>query len=106
MPVALGDTAIGAFVAAGADRRRGFGLDQLLQRPAGQLADQIDAITGLQRGEQVGQGRLDRAIGVFSFGEFFAEHTKDHADGSPAGGPRIPTTPRGSVSSCVDVPTR
>ena len=56
--VALGDPALGAFVAAGADRRRGFGLDQLLQRPAGELVDQIYAVGYLQRGEQIGQGRL------------------------------------------------
>jgi len=46
-------------VAAGADRRRGFDLDQLLQRPTYELADQIDAIAGLQRGQQIRQGRLD-----------------------------------------------
>ncbi|MGE0305713.1 MAG: hypothetical protein AB7N61_24670, partial [Acidimicrobiia bacterium] len=32
----------------------------------------------------------DRAIGVFSFRWVLAEHTKDHADGSPAGGPTNP----------------
>ena len=56
--VAFSDPSLAAFVAAGADRRGGFDLDQLLQRPTGELADQIDAIGRLQRGQQIGQGRL------------------------------------------------
>jgi hypothetical protein len=45
VPVALVAALITTFVAAGADRSRGFGLDQRLQRPLGNLSDQIDAVT-------------------------------------------------------------
>jgi hypothetical protein len=36
-----------ALVAAGPDRSGGLGLDQLLERPTRQLADQIDALADL-----------------------------------------------------------
>jgi len=97
MPVAFSHTGVAAFVAAGADHAGGLGFDQLLQRPAGKFADQIDAIAGLQRSQQIGQGRLRQSHRCVLLRWVLTEHTKDHADGSPTGGPRIPTTPRGSV---------
>ena len=93
--VAFGDPAVGAFVAAGADRRGGFDLDQLLQRPTGKLADQIDAIAACSAASRSDRADSARAIGVFSFGGFLPEHTKDHADGSPTGGPPNPHHARG-----------
>jgi len=57
-PVAFGDPLIGALIAGGADPLRGFGFDQLLQHELDRLADQVHAITGTERLEQLRHGRL------------------------------------------------
>lgn len=44
MSVALGETLFGAFIAAGPDLLGGLGLDQLLQGPLGQLANEVGAL--------------------------------------------------------------
>jgi len=41
---------------------------------------------------------------VFSFGGFLLEHTKDHADGSPAGGPTKPHHPTGLYRGLHRIP--
>ena len=56
--VAMGDTVVGAFVTAGADPFSGFGVDQGLERPLGELADQVGAIADTERVKQFGQGRI------------------------------------------------
>jgi hypothetical protein len=65
--VALGGPVVGAFVAAGADPLGGFGFDQLLHHHPDRLTDQIDAITGAERIEQLGQGRLGQGHRWVSF---------------------------------------
>ena len=54
----MGDTVVGAFVTAGADPFSGFGVDQGLERPLGELADQVGAIADTERVKQFGQGRI------------------------------------------------
>ena len=81
MPVAFGDPVLGAFVAAGADPLGGFGFDQLLHHHADRLADQIHAVTGAERLEQLGQGRLGQGHRWVSFSVCLAVHTEDPADG-------------------------
>jgi hypothetical protein len=49
---------IGALIATGADHLGGLDLDQLLQRDTDGFTDQVDAVTGAERLEQLGQGRL------------------------------------------------
>ena len=102
--VALGDPAVAAFVAAGADRRGGFDLDQLLQRPTGELADQIDAIGRLQRGQQIGQGRLRQSHRCVLLQVSSCRNTPRFTPMAhlPVD-PRIPTTPRGSVQRPADI---
>src|SRR5690606_41857065 len=56
--VALVHPLLCAFVAGGADHLGGFDLDQLLEHQADRLADQIDALAGAERVEQLGHGRL------------------------------------------------
>ena len=57
-PVAFGDPRIGALIAAGADPLGRFGLDQLLHHQPDRLTDQIHALTGTERLEQLGYDRL------------------------------------------------
>ena len=57
-PVAVGDPGVGALVAAGADLLGRFDLDQLLQHHPHRVADQIDTLTGTERVQQLGHGRL------------------------------------------------
>jgi hypothetical protein len=49
---------VGALVAGRADRLRGLQLDELLEDEAHGLAQGVGAITGTDRLEQLGQGRL------------------------------------------------
>jgi hypothetical protein len=56
--VAVGDAGVGPLVAAGADPFGGFGLDELLHDHPDRLADQVDTISGAERLEQLGHGRL------------------------------------------------
>jgi hypothetical protein len=60
------DPVVGSLVAAGSDLLGGLGLDELLERPLGELTDKIGAVSDAERVEQLGQGRSDRAIGVIS----------------------------------------
>jgi hypothetical protein len=69
VPVAIGDTLVGAFVAGSADHLGGFDLDQLLELQADRLTDQIDTITSAERVEQFGQGSSDRAVRTGQFGQ-------------------------------------
>ena len=61
MPVALIHTRVDTFIAAGTDCFGGFGLDQLLEHPAGDLADQVGAFADADRVEQVGQVRIGQS---------------------------------------------
>ena len=82
LTVALGDTVLGALIGCGADPFGGFELDQLLQRDADRITDQIDAIPGTERLEELGQGRLGQGHRWTSFfDECLAVHTEDPADG-------------------------
>jgi hypothetical protein len=56
--VALSDTVIGELIQCGADPFGGLELDQLLERDADRIADQIHAITGTERLED-GPSRSD-----------------------------------------------
>ena len=56
--VAVGRSVVGPLVAAGADRLVGLELDELLGDEALCLADEVDAATGADGVEQLGQGRL------------------------------------------------
>ena len=49
---------LGALVAGGADPLGRLGFDQLLHHHPDRLADQIHAVTGTERLEQLGHGRL------------------------------------------------
>jgi hypothetical protein len=57
-PSWVGGAGLGAFVAAGADHLGRFHLDQLLEHEAHGIADEVDAVAGSERVEQLGQGRL------------------------------------------------
>ena len=56
--VALVRTRLAALVHAGADHLGRFDLDELLQHETHGLADQIDTVTGTERVQQLGNGRL------------------------------------------------
>ena len=90
VPVSFGELTIDAFIATGADRLGCFGLDEFLQNPACDLADQIGALADTNRVEQVRQVRIGQSHRCVLLSEFFQEHTKNHADGSPTGGPHKP----------------
>ncbi|WP_372446625.1 hypothetical protein [Nocardioides faecalis] len=82
MTVAFGDTALGALVGCNADAFGCLELDQLLERDADRIADQIDAITGTERVEKLRQGRLGQGHRWTSFfDDCLAVHTEDPADG-------------------------
>ncbi len=65
--VAVGHPLLGALVAAGSDPLGSFGFDQFLHHHADRLTDQIDAVTGTERIEQLGQGRLGQGHRWVSF---------------------------------------
>lgn len=65
--VAFGDTVLGALIPVRADHPGRFELDQLLQHQAHALTDQVHAITGTERLEQLGQGRLGQGHRWYSF---------------------------------------
>ena len=65
--VAFGDTILGALVALGADHAGGFELDELLQDGADRLADHVDTVAGVERLEELGQGRLGQGHRWVSF---------------------------------------
>ena len=56
--VAVGGALVGALVATGTDGLGGLELDELLEDEAHRLAQRVGAITGADRLEQLGQGRL------------------------------------------------
>jgi len=58
MTITFSHTAINAFVTTRAHRGSRFELDQFLQRPTRQLADQINTIAHLERSKKFGQGRI------------------------------------------------
>lgn len=66
--VALGHPLRCALVAAGADPLDGFGFgfDQVLHHHPDRLTDEIDAVTGVERLEQLGQADWDKAIGDYA----------------------------------------
>src|SRR5207253_10938838 len=57
-PVPLRGAGLGAFVTVSADRLGRFDLDQLLQHETDRFPDEIHAVTGTERVEQLGHGRL------------------------------------------------
>ena len=79
--VAFGCAVIGPLIGRCADAFGRFEIDQLLQRDADRVTDQIDALTGAERLEEFGQGRLGQGHRWTSFGECLAVHTEDPADG-------------------------
>lgn len=86
----MGSALIGALVTAGADRRGCLRVDQLLQRPLGELTDKIGAFREIERGEQFRNGRIIKSHRCDLFGMHLQVHTEHHADGSPKRGPPIP----------------
>ena len=96
--VAFGHSAVGAFVAGGADLLGRFDLDQLLHHQPHRIANEINSFAGTERVEQLGQDRLRQGHRCFSFSAYLAVHTENHADGPttwwtpPA--TSNPTTPR------------
>ncbi len=58
VPVALVGAPVAPLVAIGTDRGGQLGFDQLLADEADCLLDQVEAVSGTERFEQVGQGRL------------------------------------------------
>jgi hypothetical protein len=61
MPVAFGRAALAALVAGRADHLGHLELDQLLKHHLDRVADQINAVTGTERIQQLGQGRLGQS---------------------------------------------
>src|SRR5579875_443288 len=59
--VAMGHTGVASLVAAGADLLGGLSLDELLQGPLGELTDEIGAVSGAERVEQLRQGRIGQS---------------------------------------------
>src|SRR5690606_21849868 len=99
--VAFGDTVLGALIGGGADPFGRFELDQLLQRDADRIPDQIDAVTGAERLKQLGQGRLGQGHRWSPSGACLARtHRRSRrwppTSCSPAVVPSNPTTPRDS----------
>ena len=68
MAVAFGRACRGAFVGLGADNRGGFGLDQFLHHETYGVSDQVHTVTGAERVEKLGQGRLWKSHRMFSLG--------------------------------------
>jgi hypothetical protein len=56
--VAFVRAGLGALIRCGADLLGRFDLDQLLQHESNGLADQVHAVTGAERVQQLGHGRL------------------------------------------------
>ena len=50
-----------AFITASADRLDGFGLDQLLKHPSGDLTDQVDALADADRVEKIRRVRIGQS---------------------------------------------
>jgi len=57
-PIALGRARLGALIPGGADPFGGLGLDQLLHYQTHRLTDQIKPVTGAERLQHLGHGRL------------------------------------------------
>jgi hypothetical protein len=57
----VGHPSTAPLVAAGSDLLGGLGLDELLERPGGELTDKIGAVSSAQRVEQLGQGRIGQS---------------------------------------------
>ena len=64
MTVAFSRAALRAFVAASTDPFASHGLDQLLQPPLGQMADQITPLANIDDSAQLGRGRLGQSLTV------------------------------------------
>lgn len=80
--VAFGHAVLGALVGCCADAFGGFEFDQLLQRDPDGVTDEVDAVPGTERLEELGQGRLGQGHRWTSFfDECLAVHTEDPADG-------------------------
>jgi hypothetical protein len=56
--VAFGHTIVGTLITASADVLDRLGLDHLLQHQLHGIADQVHAVTGAERVQQIGHGRL------------------------------------------------
>ncbi|WP_374229564.1 hypothetical protein, partial [Nocardioides sp. cx-173] len=101
MAVALSDAAIGALIRCGTDPFGGFELNQLLKRDPDRVADQIGAITGTERLEEFGQGRLWQGHRWLSFNVSLGRYTPKIPPMAvyvftPRRQPSNPTTPRDS----------
>ena len=101
--VAFGDPGVGAFVAV---RRRSARSPRPRSAPATppatDVTDQIHAVTGTERIQQLGQGRLGQGHRWFSFSACLVVHTEDPADGPYLTSTRRtsnPTTPRDAPST-------
>ena len=81
-PVPFGDTGSAAFIAAGADDLGGLGLDQLLHDQPDRLADQIHALPGTERLQQLGCDRLRQRHRWEPPDEYLPVHIENPADGA------------------------
>jgi hypothetical protein len=58
MTVAIRDTVLGALITAGVEVFGCFDLDEFVRHKLHRVADRINAVTGTERFQQLGQGRL------------------------------------------------
>src|SRR5690606_23855121 len=73
--VAFDGAVLRPFVGSGADPFGRFELDQLLERDPDRFADQVDAITGAECVEDLGQGRLGQGHRWDSFSAWISPFT-------------------------------
>ena len=76
------DAALAAFVAAGADDLGGLGLDEFLHDQPDRLTDQIHALPGAERLEQLGCDRLRQRHRWEPPDEYLPVHIENPADGA------------------------
>lgn len=107
-PVAFSGAGLGALVVAGADRRSGFGVDQLLH--ATRTHSRMKSVPSPVRNTSASLDKADwdKAIGEVSFDEYLAVHIENLAGGHLQSGRRAvtpnPTTPGGAVRRLGSVP--
>lgn len=76
VPVALHGPGIPALTPLGTDQGRDLRLDELLEHHLDRGADHVHPIGGIQRVEQVKQGRLGQGHRVFSFVKFLGRYSR------------------------------